>query len=102
MVVVTYSGWGAEAVERDDRGAPPGGARRDPGHHGGAGVRAWAAGGNDGADRRADRHRTRHAVQILPRHRHDPAYLAPPSDHRAPPPTHRRPRPRGRTRLAAG
>src|SRR5215210_4827460 len=48
----------AEALERDDRGAPAGGARRDPGDHLGASSRAWAAIGEDVADRREGRHRT--------------------------------------------
>jgi AcrR family transcriptional regulator len=34
-------------VERDDRGAPRGGARRDPGRHRGSGGRAWAVVGDD-------------------------------------------------------
>src|SRR5262245_4326886 len=48
----------AEAMEPNDRGPPPGGGRRDSGHHHGAGCQAWAAGGDDVADRRGDRDRT--------------------------------------------
>src|ERR671916_255651 len=82
-VVTVY--WGdAEAVERDDRGAPPRGARRDPGHYLGAGGRARAEVGDDVADRREDRHRTGDAIQVLPGRRSDPGRLAPTSRHRPP------------------
>ena len=57
--------------------------------------------GDDVADRRADRHRTRDAVQVLPRRRSDPARLARTSDHRPPRTSRRSPRP-GRRRLASG
>src|SRR5829696_4178160 len=68
--------YGAETVERDDRGAPRGGARRDPGYHGGTGHRERAAVGNDVADRGEDWHRTCDVIQVLPRRRGDPARLA--------------------------
>ena len=73
----------AEAVDRDDRGAPPRGARRDPGRHRGAGGRARAGVGDDVADRRGDRHRAGDAVQVLPRRRGDPGRLARTPDRRA-------------------
>src|SRR6266568_2748038 len=56
---------GAEAVDRDDRGARPGG-------------------GDDVADRPGNRHRPGDAVQVLLRRRGDPGRLARPARH--PPP----------------
>src|SRR5918998_1313593 len=79
----------APTVERDDRGAPRGGARRNPGHYCGAGRREWAAVGDDVADRGEDWYWTCDVIQVLPRRRSDPARLARTSRYQ-PPGTSRR------------
>src|SRR5215510_7822600 len=76
MSAIAYNSERAEAMEPNDRGPPPGGGRRDSGHHHGAGCQAWAAGGDDVADRREDRDWTSDPLQVLPRRRIDPARLA--------------------------
>src|SRR5215475_4225421 len=76
MSTIAYNSERAEAMEPNDRGPPPGGGRRDSGHHSGAGCQAWAAGGDDVADRRGDRDRPSDPLQVLPRRGIDPARLA--------------------------
>src|SRR5438876_7339168 len=90
----------AEAMERDDRGAPPRGARGDPGHHLDAGDRARTDVGDDVTDRREDGYRTCDAVQVLPRRRSDPGRLASTSRQRPPRTSRRTPGP-GRRRWRA-
>src|SRR6266568_401690 len=91
---------GAEAMERHDRGAPPRGARGDPGDHLGAGDRTRAVVREDVGGCREGRHRTGDPVQVLPRRRSDPRGLAPPADPPPPCPSRRSSRPDQRSRQA--